>query len=242
MTKICVLIPVHNEANTIGAVVRAIRAEGLDVVVVNDGSTDNSEAIAKEKGAFVMRHDAKSGKGSSLRRGFAHILKQDYGAVITMDGDGQHDVGDIHRFLELARTHRPAIIVGNRMSDPRGMPWARYLTNRFMSFLISLTCRQDVPDTQCGYRYMDCHLLRDLSLSCDDFEIETEMLMKAAKKGFPVYSVPIRTIYRDEESKIHPWKDTLRFVVYFLKEITSPHNGPKRKVLSTTDGHKKYRK
>jgi glycosyltransferase involved in cell wall biosynthesis len=224
----CVLIPVYNEANTIGSIARAIRADGIDVVVVNDGSTDNSEAVANENGAVVMRHDIKSGKGSSLRMGFAHILKQGYGAVITMDGDGQHDVGDIHRFLEFARTHRPAIIVGNRMTDPKGMPWVRYLTNRFMSLLISLACRQGIPDTQCGYRYLDCRLLREISLRCDDFEIETEMLMKAAKKGFPVYSVPIRTIYRDEESKINPLKDTLRFIVYFLKEVASPASGEKK--------------
>lgn len=225
MARVCVLIPVLNEAQAIGAVVSALRVKNLDVVVVDDGSSDDSGAIARRNGATVIRHEIKNGKGQSLRDGFRYVLEHGYDGVITMDGDGQHDAADIGQFLRLAAKERPGIIVGNRMANPRGMPCVRYLTNRFMSFLISSACGQRIPDTQCGYRYIDPRILREVPLACDGFEIETEMLMKSSKRGFRVDSVPVTTIYRDEESKINPWKDTLRFIAYFIKELRSPAGG-----------------
>jgi len=225
MAKICVLIPVLNETRTIGMVVRSLRAQNLDAVVIDDGSTDDSGAIARQSGAIVIRHEVKKGKGQSLRDGFHYALERGYDGVITMDGDGQHDAADIEQFLRLVVKERPGMVVGNRMADPRGMPYVRYLTNRFMSFLISRACGQRIPDTQCGYRYIDSRVLREVPLACDDFEIETEMLMKSAKRGFHIDSVPILTIYRNEESKINPWKDTIRFIAYFIKEIRSPAQG-----------------
>lgn len=222
MIRICVLIPVLNESGTIGSVVSGVRVRGLDVVVVDDGSTDNSGAIARQDGATVIRHEARKGKGQSLRDGFQYVLEHGYEGVITMDGDGQHDVSDLDKFLQLISEKRPGVIVGNRMANPKGMPLVRYLTNRFMSFLISSACGQNVPDTQCGYRYISAAVLREVPLASDDFEIETEMLMKSAKHGFHVDSVPVMTIYRNEESKIHPLKDTVRFIKYFSKEIRSP--------------------
>lgn len=225
MIKICILIPVLNEAQTIAVVVSSLRAQKLDVVVIDDGSTDDSGAIARRNGATVIRHEVKKGKGQSLRDGFRYALERGYDGVITMDGDGQHDAADIGQFLRLVAKERPGIIVGNRMADPRGMPYVRYLTNRFMSFLISSACGQRIADTQCGYRYIDSRVLCEVPLACDDFEIETEMLMKSAKRGFRIDSVPVTTIYRDEESKINPWKDTIRFITYFMKEIRSPAQG-----------------
>lgn len=225
MAKICVLIPVLNEAQAIGAVVSSLRTRNLDVVVIDDGSTDDSGTIARHNGAIVIRHEVKKGKGQSLRDGFRYALERGCDGVITMDGDGQHAAADIGQFLQRIAKERPCIIVGNRMADPRGMPRVRYLTNWLMSFLISSACGQRIADTQCGYRYIDSRVLREVPLACDDFEIETEILMKSAKRGFRVDSVPVSTIYRDEESKINPWKDTLRFIAYFIKELRSPAGG-----------------
>lgn len=233
MTKICILIPVLNEAQTIATVVSSLRAQNLDVVVIDDGSTDDSGAIARRNGATVIRHEIKNGKGQSLRDGFRYAFERGYDGVITMDGDGQHDAADIGQFLRLAAKERPGIIVGNRMADPRGMPRIRCLTNRFMSFLISSACGQRIPDTQCGYRYIDSRILREVPLACDGFEIETEILMKSAKRGFRIDSVPVTTIYRDEESKINPWKDTIRFIAYFIKEIRSPAPGDRKRRRTT---------
>src|SRR3989338_4032937 len=111
MTKICVLIPVLNEAQAIGAVVRSLRVQNLDVVVIDDGSTDDSGAIARQNGATVIRHEEKSGKGQSLRDGFRYILERGYDGAITMDGDGQHDAADIDQFIALAGKVSPGMIV-----------------------------------------------------------------------------------------------------------------------------------
>ena len=85
--------------------------------------------------------------------------------------------------------------------------------------LISFVCKQSIPDTQCGYRYIRCNVLRELCLTCNEFEIETEILMKACKKNFAVFSIPIKTIYSNEVSQINPFRDTVRFFVYFIREL-----------------------
>ncbi|HLF18147.1 MAG TPA: glycosyltransferase family 2 protein [Candidatus Omnitrophota bacterium] len=217
--RVCILIPVHNEEKTLPSLIESIRKKGLDVVVVNDGSSDASGQKAMDKGAYVLHHPIKQGKGASLKEGFQYILNKPYDGLITMDGDGQHDVGDIDAFLKAAETTGADVIVGNRMADARGMPPLRYLTNRFMSFLISCACKVSIADTQCGFRYITCQALKEIRLDTNDFEIETEMLMKASRAKMKIACVAIKTIYRNEESKVHPFKDTIRFFKYFFREL-----------------------
>lgn len=219
--KICILIPVLNESRTIGFLVEQLRQRGLDCLVIDDGSTDRSGMIAKEKGAVVISHQEKQGKGASLKEGFEYILKNNFDAVIAMDGDGQHAVEDLDPFLRAAEENPRRVITGNRMSNAKNMPRVRYLTNRFMSSLISFVCKQKVPDTQCGYRYIHRDILNILKLRSNDFEIESEILIQASRKDFQIHSVPIKTIYQDETSQIHPFKDTVRFIIYFTKELFS---------------------
>jgi glycosyltransferase involved in cell wall biosynthesis len=221
MMNICIVIPVHNEAQFIGPLVESLGKKEHDVIVIDDGSTDQTSDIARDKGAIVIRHQQRSGKGFSLREGFEYVLNHGYDGVVTMDGDGQHDVNDLDQFVKAAQKCEACIIAGNRMNNTKVMPLIRYCTNRFMSWLISMACGQSIGDTQCGYRYISRNVLAKLSLTCKDFEIETEILMQACKKGFKVYSVPIKAIYSDEKSKINPFMDTIRFFAYFLKEIRS---------------------
>ncbi len=223
MSNICVVIPAHNEEKTIRGLVEGVRRQGLDVVVVDDGSLDSTASLARAAGALVMVNPRKRGKGASLKRGFAHVLKENYEAVITMDGDGQHDPSDLAAFLREAQKDPERVITGNRMGAARGMPWVRYWTNRFMSAMISVACGQTIPDTQCGYRYIGRGVLHAIydQLSCSGFEVETEILMKASRRGVKVCSVPIQTIYRGEKSKINPLRDTVRFISYFIKELAA---------------------
>jgi glycosyltransferase involved in cell wall biosynthesis len=218
--KLCIVIPAHNEANTIGSLVAGLKKIGQDVVVIDDGSSDQSGEMARTQGAVVLRNEIKRGKGFSLQRGFAHALQNDYSGVIVMDGDGQHAVTDIPKFVTTIEQSPASIITGNRMSDPQGMPWLRRLTNRVMSALISQICQQPIPDTQCGYRYISREILSRLRLTSQDFEIETEVLIQASRLGYRIFSVPVQTIYRDERSKISPLKDTCRFFIYLGKEMT----------------------
>ena len=218
---ICILIPVYNEFKEIGRLVESLKRKGLPVVVIDDGSTDDSGGIAKQKGAVVIGHDQNQGKGRSLQDGFQYVLKNNYDGVITIDGDGQHDINDIDQFISKAQEHPSSVITGTRMDDPQGMPFVRFVTNKMMSWMISSLCKQKIPDTQCGFRLISREVLKELKLTASDFEIETEVLIKASKKGFKIYSVPIKTIYRNEASKINPLLDTFRFFIYIMKEIGS---------------------
>ena len=217
--KTLVAIPAHNEARTIADLVMNIIELGHDVIVIDDGSIDETAILAKTQGAQVISTHQKSGKGNALRLAFAYAVKHDYEVVITLDGDGQHSPPDISHFLESYQKSHADIVNGNRMENPLGMPLVRKWTNRFMSWLISMICKQRILDTQCGFRLISTKVLAAVDLTCNSFEIETEILIKASKKGFRITSVPIQTIYRDEVSKIQPVRDTLRFIRYISIEM-----------------------
>ncbi len=217
--KIAIVIPAHNEAQTIGPLVEAVRALGYDCIVIDDGSVDKTNAVALEAGAVVLKTSSQSGKGNALKIGFDYVRKLRYEALIAMDGDGQHSPSDIAAFTACYQNTNADIINGNRMHNPRGMPLVRLATNRLMSWAISLFCRQHIPDTQCGFRLIKTNVLDAVKLESSDFEIETEVLIKASKKGFKITSVDIQTIYRDEVSKIQPVRDTVRFMAYLWREL-----------------------
>ncbi len=213
----CVIIPAYNEEMRIGHIAREVIARGLDCLVIDDGSLDKTREIAEREGACVITHLNNLGKGLSLRDGFRYVLDKDYDFVITMDGDGQHHPDELTNFIGAAKTGDAGIILGNRMSDPKDMPLKRRLTNWFMSSLISMIAGQDMPDSQCGYRLVKTDVLRAISLTSDKFEIESEVLIKASKAGFKVKSIPIKSIYRGQKSKIRPFVDTLRFIYFLLR-------------------------
>jgi glycosyltransferase involved in cell wall biosynthesis len=209
--KICVLLPAYNEEIAISQVVADIKARGYPVVVVDDGSGDRTASLAAQAGATVLRHPHNKGKGQALRTGFAHVVRQEYEAVIVMDADGQHAAEEIPAFIEKARQSSAGIIIGNRMHTPRGMPLVRRVTNYFTSAVISGIINARVPDSQCGFRLIRRSAIEQMTLSTHKFETETEMLLEASRKGFSIESVPIRTIYAGEKSKINPLVDTIRF-------------------------------
>lgn len=210
--NICLLIPAYNEARTIGQIVAKARRIMDSVVVVDDGSRDATAQIAQDSGALVIKHKVNSGKGAALRTGFQHVLDHGYDAVITMDSDGQHDVDDIPRFLEAFSNSLPGIILGSRMHDISTMPAVRKCTNKFTSFVGSLLSHQKLEDSQSGFRLINADVLRTVKLETSGFEMESELLVKASKAGFRIISVPIKTIYGQEISKINPAVDTYKFL------------------------------
>jgi glycosyltransferase involved in cell wall biosynthesis len=217
--NIAIVIPAHNEAQTIGPLVEAVRALGYDCIVIDDGSVDKTYALAEQAHGVVLKTTTKSGKGNALKVGFDYVVKNGYEALIAMDGDGQHSPSDITAFVACYENTNADIINGNRMHNPQGMPMVRLATNRLMSWLISLFCRQDILDTQCGFRLIKTNVLQAIKLESSDFEIETEVLIRASKKGFKITSVEIQSIYRDEVSKIQPVRDTVRFIAYLWREL-----------------------
>ena len=217
----CVLIPSYNEEKTIGHIVDGLRRRGITVYVVDDGSTDKTFEKSQAAGAIVVRHANNKGKGASLIEGFRHVIKKGFDAVVVMDGDNQHEVSSISDFLRKMEDTRCDMVIGSRMSDTSSMPFIRKVTNKFMSALISRMSGQNIPDTQCGFRLIKRRVLESISLESSNFEIESEIIIKAAKKGFKIESAPIKTVYKDEKSRINPFVDTLRFIIFVIRTSLS---------------------
>ena len=210
--SIAAIIPAYNEEKHIGDVARRTRAQLDHVLVVDDGSNDRTAERAREDGAEVIIHPQNRGKGESIKTGLRHWLDRQFDFVIILDADGQHRPEEIERFVAAAvSATEPKLVLGNRMNDVARMPRTRRIVNRYMSKKISRVCRQEIPDTQCGFRMLHRQLIPDLLEGADRFEYETEMLIIASRKGFRIESVPISTVYSDEVSSIHPVRDTLRF-------------------------------
>lgn len=206
-----VVIPCHNEAASIGEVVDAVRRYLPTVLVVNDGSTDNTAVEARRAGAIVISGSTSQGKGAALRVGWEAAAQRGFRWVLSMDGDGQHAPDDIPIFLQCARTSGASLIVGNRMDGAREMPWVRRVVNRWMSRRLSRAAGRELPDSQCGFRMMALEAWRRHPLEAMRFEIESEQLLTFLSAGEAVEFVPVQVIYRSERSKISPWRDTLRW-------------------------------
>lgn len=217
--KTCIIIPSHNESNTIAGLISQVQSLKLGLVVIDDGSTDNTAVIAEKNGAVVIRNARNQGKGASLIRGFEYCLKNNFDAAITMDGDGQHLPEDIPNFISLAeKKEEIGLIIGNRMFNCGNMPFIRVMTNKFMSWLLSRIIRQKIYDSQCGFRLIKRKVLEELSLKTHKFEIESEIIIEAGRKRFKIESIPIQTVYRKERSHINPFLDTFRFFRFILKK------------------------
>ncbi|MFA5063220.1 MAG: glycosyltransferase family 2 protein [Candidatus Omnitrophota bacterium] len=215
--KICVIIPTYNESKEIARLIKEIKEKNPDVLVVDDGSADSTAELAQAAGATVLRNSVNQGKGACLKKGFRYVIENGFDAALVMDGDGQHLPEDLPGFINLAVTSEAGIVVGNRMSYTKNMPFIRIITNRFMSWMISLLCKQKIPDTQCGYRLIKRRALEKIELKTSNFEIETEILLNASRAGFKIASVPIKTVYRGEKSQINPIVDTFRFIKFIIK-------------------------
>ena len=212
--QVMAVIPAYNPGPEIVRVVTgAARELGNDhVLVVDDGATDRSGERARETGVQVITHPENRGKGAALRSGFAAALAAGAEWVFTLDADGQHDPAEMPAFLAAAAAGGADLWIGDRMRDTRDMPPLRRFANRSTSSIISWLAGQPISDSQSGYRLISARVLRSVDLRFDRFEAESEILIKASRAGFRIGSVPIRTIYGEERSTIHPARDTLRFL------------------------------
>jgi glycosyltransferase involved in cell wall biosynthesis len=216
------VIPAYQDEKHIGDIVRRTRRQLDNVLVVDDGSTDQTALRAREAGAEVIVHAQNQGKGEAIKTGLAHWIGSANSSrsgedrqitwVILLDSDGQHLPEEIDRFL-LAATSvtQPTFFIGNRMDDVARMPFVRRVVNRYMSNQISRVCGQKIPDTQCGYRMLHRQLIPDMLRGAHRYDYETEALIIASRKGYRIESVPITTVYTDQVSKIHPVRDAFRF-------------------------------
>jgi len=211
--RVIAFVPAYNEAARVGDVVAKARPHVSQVIAIDDGSIDQTARVAEAAGATVLRHESNRGKGAAIITALKYFGESDAAFAILLDADGQHDPAEIPKFIEEARRSGAGIVVGMRMQDARAMSLVRRLTNRFTSWVTSKLARQQISDSQCGYRLLRRDVLNDLRLSTARFETETEMLIQAGRAGHKIGSVPIRAIYGQEAraSHIHPLRDTVRF-------------------------------
>jgi glycosyltransferase involved in cell wall biosynthesis len=209
--RVAVVVPAFREEARIAEVVQAARRHVDTVVVVDDCSPDQTSARAAEAGAIVLRHEVNRGKGAGLKTAFAKLAELGFTHGITMDGDGQHDAEELPAFLAALRESGVSMVLGNRFSNPKGMPLVRRVVNASMSWLISRLCRCPIPDSQCGYRAVAVANPAVLAAKSDHYDYETEVLVLTARARGVIRSIPVRTIYRGETSKIRPIRDTWRF-------------------------------
>ena len=207
---IVALIPAHDEGPRIGAVVAAAVAH-LPVLVVDDGSTDDTSALAEAAGATVISQHPNQGKGAALRAGFVRALAHGFDAVVTLDGDGQHDPAELPRFVDAAASGGAELIIGRR--DFARMPLVRRLANGLGTLLLSAAVGRWIPDNQSGYRLVGRRLMSAMLDSREDgFAFEVEMIAVCLREDWPIRWVPISTIYGDEQSHIRPLHHLREFI------------------------------
>jgi glycosyltransferase involved in cell wall biosynthesis len=207
------VIPAYQDEKHIGDIVRRTREQLDHVLVVDDGSTDQTGQRARDAAAEVIVHNQNRGKGDAIKTALEHCLNRQGAWVILLDSDGQHLPEEIDRFLTAAASATgPTFFIGNRMSDATAMPFIRRVANRYMSKRISRLCGQQIPDTQCGFRMLDRQLIPLLLGGGDRFDYDTEVLIILSRRGYRIESVPITTVYSDQVSKIRPLRDTIRFL------------------------------
>lgn len=206
------IIPAYCEGRFIAKVVDQVLHHVHAVLVVDDGSPDNTATEAAAAGANVIRHPTNLGKGAALKTGLDFAVSIESPFFLFLDGDGQHDPADIPAFIGEINRSQTDLVVGNRMRNLKSMPLIRQWTNQFMSWQIGRICKIPVPDSQCGFRLARKELVPVLMAPSNRFEFESESIILAALHGFRLSFVPIRTIYTNQHSKIRPLQDTVRYL------------------------------
>src|SRR6185295_15271155 len=150
------------------------------------GSSDGTASEARMAGAEVIMHPQNRGKGEAIRTGLRHWSERQMTWIMILDADAQHRPEEIDRFLTALSASDAKLLIGTRMKDLSRMPLVRRLVNRYMSNKISRACGQSIPDTQCGFRMLHRDVIPEMLSGADRFDYETEMLIKASRKGFRI--------------------------------------------------------
>ena len=223
MIRYDVLIPAYNAEMTISALLTQLSALSQppeNIIIVDDGSQDQTAQICENHNVLLIRNIENQGKGYVLKIGFKAFLKNgsaDY--LLCMDADLQHPVSSISDFLRITEEKNSRFVVGVRMNRLKSMPIHRVLSNLLTSQIISWFTGQEIKDSQCGFRLVHKEVLENIKLSEKGYQLESEMLLESARKGFIIDCVPIPTIYNDEKSYIGHFSDTYRFIRLIFREL-----------------------
>lgn len=215
--KICVLLPTYNNAGSLAEVIRNVLAYTSQVIVVNDGSTDNtSQILSQFPDVHVVSYSPNRGKGIALRTGIKEAAKLGYEYAIAMDSDGQHYAYDLPKFIEQILETPGALIIGARNLNQENVPGKSSFGNRFSNFWFWAETGLRLPDTQSGYRLYPVQKLARKRYFTRKYEFEIEVMVRASWSGIPVISIPISVYYPPAEERVshfRPFKDFSRISV-----------------------------
>lgn len=217
----CILIPAYNAEKTILAVVRECLTHDLPVVLVDDGSTDDTSGLLTGLPVTLLRHERNLGKGAALKTGFSWAVESGFDGVVTIDADGQHDVSAIPTLITSAQNGRCGILIASRHTQFEQMAGLRKIWNRIGVWCIWKRTGFEITDSQSGFRYYSCDVLKNISLKSDGYAMEMEVLLKTWKGGFTVGSLPIAARVADGRATSHyrPFKDTVNISMTFLRNM-----------------------
>ena len=209
LRQICAVIPTYNNGGTVAAVVRGVLAQGLPVLVVDDGSVDGTEKALNGLDIIVLRHQKNLGKGRALKTGLEEARRLGYRFALTIDADGQHDPADIP--VLVAAAGEKTLVVGSRNLTADGMPSGSTFANRFSNFWFTLQTGRKLPDTQTGFRIYPLEDLPSLKLLTSRYEAELTLLVFSAWRGVRLVPVPVKVYYpEDRVSHFRPFADFFR--------------------------------
>ena len=189
-----VIIPAHNEESNIAQVINNVKNHVNKIVVVDDGSTDDTYNKAKEENVIVLKHEINLGKGAALKTGCDFALNQGANKIVVIDADGQHRPKEIPKFLAALDKHD---IVFSHRTENKAMPFVLKFGNVFINKLSSLLFRVNIKDNQCGYRAFTTQAYKKVRWNASDYYMETEMIINAGKHKLSYTEIPIETIYAD---------------------------------------------
>ena len=214
---VCLLIPTYNNARTLARVLEGVLEYCDDVIVVNDGSTDDTGTILStfEKRVDIITFPQNQGKGPALKTGMRRAIERGFRYAITIDSDGQHLAENIPLFLEALTSTPDALVIGARDLDQEGAPKKSSFGNRFSNFWFWIETGKRLPDTQTGFCAYPLKYVKGMKFYSGKFEFEIEILVRLAWKQVEILNVPVRAIYDPEERVTHfrPWRDFFRISV-----------------------------
>ena len=188
------VIPAHNESNNIGEIIKKTKKYVDNVVVVDDGSRDETYNVAKSSGVDVLEHVINLGKGAALKTGCDYAVKNGAEFLVVLDADAQHDPDEIPRFLEKLNDYD--IVFGYRKGS-KNMPFVLRFGNWFISSVIDILYNINLRDTQSGYRAFSAETYKKIRWSAADYSMESEMIVNVGKNKLKYTQLPIKTIYSD---------------------------------------------
>jgi glycosyltransferase involved in cell wall biosynthesis len=209
----CVVIPTYNNGKTLEKVIQDVLQVTGNVIVVNDGSTDNtSDILQKFASIKVISYSQNKGKGFALRKGFKRALQEGFTHAVTMDSDGQHYPSDIQQFVLKAVEYPDALIVGRRTLPQEKLRKGSGFANRFSNFWFRFITGINLPDTQSGFRLYPLELIRNMQFITRKYEFELEVLIRSAWQDIRIISIPVNVFYPVKEERISHYRPFTDFV------------------------------